>query len=155
MLRLRKKLYSWQLTSFANFNASLDGARGGEGCAFIRAYIRINACGVDCLATISHRSDIKNDFRANTWQGDFPSNNTKEDGYEATSPVTEFPPNKYGLRNMIGNVWEWTSDWWTTETTKRGGYMNPVCIMFLQSCLLFIFLFSSSLQYDIFSGWSI
>ncbi|XP_060821891.1 formylglycine-generating enzyme isoform X1 [Bombus pascuorum] len=64
-------------------------------------------------------------YRANTWQGDFPSNNTKEDKYESTSPVTEFPPNKYGLHNMIGNVWEWTFDWWTTETRTRGGPNNP------------------------------
>ncbi|XP_392816.2 formylglycine-generating enzyme [Apis mellifera] len=64
-------------------------------------------------------------YRANTWQGDFPNNNTKEDGYEGTSPVREFPPNKYGLYNMIGNVWEWTFDWWTIEITTRGGFVNP------------------------------
>ncbi|CAK9805486.1 Formylglycine-generating enzyme [Anthophora quadrimaculata] len=65
-------------------------------------------------------------YRANTWQGDFPTNNTKEDGYESTSPVTEFPRNKYGLRNMIGNVWEWTFDWWTVDVGNRGGPTNPV-----------------------------
>ncbi|XP_017764847.1 PREDICTED: sulfatase-modifying factor 1 isoform X2 [Eufriesea mexicana] len=64
-------------------------------------------------------------YRANTWQGDFPNSNSKEDGYESTSPVTEFPPNKYGLYNMIGNVWEWTFDWWTIEATTRGGPTNP------------------------------
>ncbi|XP_076668934.1 formylglycine-generating enzyme isoform X2 [Andrena cerasifolii] len=64
-------------------------------------------------------------YRANTWQGDFPSNNTIEDGYKGTSPVTKFPRNKYGLHNMIGNVWEWTFDWWTVEITKRGGHRNP------------------------------
>ncbi|XP_076245496.1 formylglycine-generating enzyme isoform X2 [Calliopsis andreniformis] len=69
----------------------------------------------------------KDQYRANIWQGDFPNNNSKDDGYEATSPVTAFPPNKYGLRNMVGNVWEWTSDWWTVQATQRGGYMNPVC----------------------------
>lgn len=49
---------------------------------------------------------------ANTWQGDFPRHNHCEDGYEHTSPVKAFPPNGYGLYDMIGNVWEWTSDWY-------------------------------------------
>ena len=49
-------------------------------------------------------------FMANTWQGDFPHQNTVADGYEGTSPVGSFPPNGYGLYDMIGNVWEWTID---------------------------------------------
>lgn len=60
---------------------------------------------------------------ANYWQGPFPHANSEEDGWLRTSPVRSYPPNGYGLYDMIGNVWEWTADWFAQPRIekKRGG----------------------------------
>lgn len=53
--------------------------------------------------------------RMNIWQGEFPDVDSGEDGFKSTAPVTSFPASSYGLKNMVGNVWEWTADWWTVN----------------------------------------
>jgi formylglycine-generating enzyme required for sulfatase activity len=50
---------------------------------------------------------------ANTWQGAFPHENLKADGWTRTSPVGTFPANGHSVHDMIGNVWEWTTDFWS------------------------------------------
>ena len=62
---------------------------------------------------------------ANTWQGEFPWQNLKLDGFEGTSPVGSFAPNGYRLFDVTGNVWEWTSDWFTPHA---GEVENPCCV---------------------------
>jgi formylglycine-generating enzyme required for sulfatase activity len=52
---------------------------------------------------------------ANTWQGEFPWQNLLLDRYEGTSPVKAFPPNGFGLFDMAGNVWEWTTDFFRSR----------------------------------------
>ena len=67
---------------------------------------------------------------ANTWEGEFPVNNSKIDGFERTAPVKSYPPNDFGLYDMAGNVWEWTNDWYNTNYYKEanekvGSLTNP------------------------------
>ena len=57
-------------------------------------------------------------YLANYFQGDFPHANTVADGFEATSAAGSFPANGYGLFDMIGNVWEWTSDYYRPDTKE-------------------------------------
>lgn len=68
-------------------------------------------------------------FMANTFQGVFPGKNTGEDGFAGSSPVKAFPPNDYGLFDIIGNCWEWTMDYYNVnyydELSKAGMAINP------------------------------
>ncbi|MFC3079982.1 formylglycine-generating enzyme family protein [Phenylobacterium terrae] len=62
---------------------------------------------------------------ANTWQGAFPYQSRKPGGAFRTTPVRSFPPNGYGLSDMIGNVWEWTRDWWAAHPAATSGCCAP------------------------------
>jgi formylglycine-generating enzyme required for sulfatase activity len=57
-------------------------------------------------------------YLANYFQGAFPNNNTAEDGFKGTAPVKSFPPNGYGLYDMVGNVWELCSDWYSVDASE-------------------------------------
>ncbi|KAL5464143.1 hypothetical protein EMCRGX_G033110 [Ephydatia muelleri] len=69
----------------------------------------------DRLFPWGNNPNPKGEHWMNIWQGEFPRVNTADDGYAGTAPVMSYPPNKYGLYNMVGNVWEWTADWWTAR----------------------------------------
>ncbi len=74
------------------------------------------------------RDDFMPDGRvmANTWHGEFPWQNQRQGRQPATMPVCSFPANGYGLYDMAGNVWEWTSDWFQPRHSEDAD--KPCCI---------------------------
>ncbi len=65
------------------------------------------------------------EHRCNIWQGTFPSDNSRDDGFYATAPVNHYSPNGHGLYNTTGNVWEWCTDWFSTTFHSVGAQHNP------------------------------
>jgi formylglycine-generating enzyme required for sulfatase activity len=71
--------------------------------------------------------DANGHHMANIFQGDFPHHQTAEDGYPGTSPVRSFPANGYGLYDMAGNVWQWTSDLYRADEFERRAGNEGLC----------------------------
>jgi formylglycine-generating enzyme required for sulfatase activity len=63
--------------------------------------------------------------RCNIWQGNFPHEDTAEDGYAGTAPAKSFRANDFGLYHCVGNVWEWTADWFSPGWHLKGDRKNP------------------------------
>jgi len=64
-------------------------------------------------------------WRANIWQGSFPTHNSLEDGYLTTAPTRSFEPNGYGLWQPVGNVWEWCEDWFSPDYYRHSPITRP------------------------------
>ncbi|MDC6405197.1 MULTISPECIES: formylglycine-generating enzyme family protein [Maribacter] len=65
---------------------------------------------------------------ANTWEGEFPVSNSKLDGFESLAPIQQYPKNDFGLFDMAGNVWEWTSDWYNSNYYENLKSTNQITL---------------------------
>ncbi|MGI9429004.1 MAG: formylglycine-generating enzyme family protein [Bythopirellula sp.] len=79
----------------------------------------------DCSYPWGRQLTLGDGYLANGWQGHFPQGDSGQDGYRGPSPVAQFPPNRFGLYDMAGNVWNWCSDWYSADYYGASLAENP------------------------------
>jgi sulfatase modifying factor 1 len=77
------------------------------------------------VARTGEEQPVETEVTANVWEGEWPAHNRLEDGYFYTAPAGSFPANAAGVHDMLGNVWEWTADWYDAEYYAVSPGENP------------------------------
>jgi len=101
----------------SNFSGGSTSETLGTGKLNVSNHPQAPAVGPHNAAS-PFQSNPAEDGSANVWQGHWPQKNEMTDGFFYTAPVGAFPANSFGISDMIGNVWEWTADWYASDTYR-------------------------------------